>query len=71
MFKPNETANDLFRRLNNEVFELRLNQDRIEKIQFGSAIEVQAHCSEMTEVRLHKAYEHMFLLIVILSTLLF
>lgn len=52
MFKPSETANDLFRRLNNDVFELRLSQEKTEKLQFGSTIEVQAQSAEITEVQL-------------------
>lgn len=50
MLRPSETANDLFRRLNNDVFDLRLSQERTEKLQFGSTIEVQSRCSEITEV---------------------
>lgn len=50
MLRPSETANDLFRRLNNDVFDLRLSQEKTEKLQFGSTIEVQSRSSEITEV---------------------
>ena len=50
MLRPSETANDLFRRLNNDVFDLRLSQERTEKLQFGSTMEVQSRSSEITEV---------------------
>jgi hypothetical protein len=50
MFRPNETANDLFRRLNNRAFDLRVRPDRFEQVMFGSAIEVQTNSAELSEV---------------------
>lgn len=50
MFRPSENANELFRRLNNDQFDFRVSPDKIEKLPFGASIEVQAKCSDMTEV---------------------
>lgn len=50
MFRPNETANDLFRRLHNRAFDLRVRPDRVEQLMFGTAVEVQMKAMEMSEV---------------------
>ena len=50
MFKPSETANDLFRRLNNRAFNLRTRPDRMEQLLFGSTVEVQMNTPEISEV---------------------
>ena len=52
MFKPSENANELFRRLNNSTFELRIKQGRTERLNFGDIVEIQAQTSEITEARL-------------------
>mmetsp|Transcript_58679 Transcript_58679/g.115382 ORF Transcript_58679/g.115382 Transcript_58679/m.115382 type:complete len:220 (-) Transcript_58679:42-701(-) len=49
MFKPSETANDLFRRLNNRAFNLRTRPDRMEQLLFGSTVEVQMNTPEISE----------------------
>jgi hypothetical protein len=50
MFRPNETANDLFRRLHNRSFDLRSKPDRVEQIPFGNAVEVQCPPFDLSEV---------------------
>jgi hypothetical protein len=50
MFRPNETANDLFRRLHNRSFDLRSKPDRVEPIPFGNAVEVQCPPFDLSEV---------------------
>jgi len=53
MFRPSETANDLFRRLHNSnqvQFNLRITPSRYEQLSFGSIIEVQASLEELPQV---------------------
>lgn len=52
MFKPSETANDLFRRLHNRSFDLRSKPDRVEQLPFGIAVDVQCAASDISEVSL-------------------
>ena len=54
MFRPSESANDLFRRLNNRAFELRVRSDKIEHVMFGSTVEVQSSPSDISEVQYTK-----------------
>lgn len=55
MFQPNETANDLFRRINSNnnihnSFNIQLKSDKIEKLSFGDIIEIQGFQSELPQV---------------------
>ncbi len=50
MFRPSENANELFRRLNSDHFEFQVGPDKVEKLPFGTTIEVQAKNAETTEV---------------------
>ncbi|KAJ1410187.1 hypothetical protein B484DRAFT_435887 [Ochromonadaceae sp. CCMP2298] len=57
MFKPSESANDLFRRLNNQAFDFRVRPDRCERLVFGDILEVQAQPADIPEVVLGTAVD--------------
>ncbi len=50
MFKPCENANDLFRRLQRQPFEFKVDRTNIEKLNFGEIVEVQAVSGDISEV---------------------
>jgi hypothetical protein len=51
MYRPSETANDLFRRLSSSFFDVRVSGENYERVQFGDKVEVQAARGDVTEVR--------------------
>lgn len=51
MFRADETAGDLFRRLCNAPFEMHVSPDKSEKFLFGETVELQVPPSELCEVR--------------------
>jgi hypothetical protein len=50
MFKPNENANELYRRMQNLSFECKLDGKQLSTILFGEVLEVQANAKEVSEV---------------------
>lgn len=52
MFRPSETANDLFRRVANNglIFEYKISSKPTERLNFGDVVEVQAGAGDIPEV---------------------
>ena len=50
MFKADENANELFRRLNLQSFDFKVDRNTVEKLKFGDLIEVQAVPGDISEV---------------------